>query len=129
MYIDVRTVRGYDAYHVTDTISDSEIEEHIAMAQDQVNYYTNSKFGIRPPLSIRKATALITIMLLQNDPSVMKTNFSGDVKSEKIGQIQVTYGVSAGTGSRMLMPTHSIQLLEPFRKNQSYFKGMVRQGG
>ena len=124
MYISTDTVRKYDTFGITDGISDRDVFDHIAMAEDQVVLYTGRSFNSRNlPESVAKATALIALMLIKEDTSISKDATTGNITSEKVEGIQITYDSSGSNGfgdEGMSMPKQAIQLLKPFKIKKSY---------
>jgi hypothetical protein len=113
MYCSIDDVKRYDHEGITENISDENIEEHIVMATEQVDFYTNNSFDVHKlPLSVIKATALITLILLEKDTQADNRV----ITSEKIDVFSATY-------SEKTMPKQSERLLNPYVKGNTYIGG------
>jgi hypothetical protein len=114
MYCSVEDVRKYDTDGITTEISNSDIEFHIHIAEEQVNYYCNRRFSDPAPVGVIKATALITLYMLK-DISLSTTK---EIIEEKIDTITVKYQ----QGTEKEVPVQAITLLKPHIKRQSYVR-------
>lgn len=113
MYCSIDDVKNLDNKNITDDIDDRVIEEHIRIAMVQVDYFTKNTFGNNPPLSIIKATAIITLSLLQQD-NLLDTK---EIVSERVDIVNITYGKS----NQNNIPNKAIRLMKPYCKKRKPF--------
>ena len=113
MYCIIDDVKKVDAKKITSNVDDRTIEEHIAMAMVQVDDYTRTTFGNTPSLSIIKATAIITLSLLQTK-GLLETR---EIISKSLDIASVTYGKSNVSD----LPIQAVRLMRPYRKRGRTF--------
>lgn len=114
MYCSVEDVRKYDSEGITTGLSDTDIEIHISISSDQVDYYCNRSFTDKVPTGVNKATALISLYMLKE----VNLSTTKEIIEEKIDTITVKY--QAGTEKEI--PKQAITLLKPYIKNPSYIR-------
>jgi hypothetical protein len=120
MYCSINYVKNLDIQDITEGMTDDYIEKHIEIAVIQVDYLTQKTFTGDVPVSVEKATAFITLSLLQDSMSDLTTQ---SITEEKAGSYSVKYNNEDVV--YRLIPENALRLLKPYINRRKPFIDMV----